>query len=953
MNRKHIALAASSCALAFGLFACGDDVIMVNKSENYLTVDKIEDVECNDESEGSMAFEKSTATMYVCSEGKWVTISAQESIQQRCSAEALKDSSGYKFICDGEVIATVTNGAKGDKGEDGADINADSVVKAVYDSVYKDLYKASLDTINKTVTEKVDAAVSSASAQITEDLTEKLACKVADQSTDEDKGIMTVTVNCGGATSEFDFPVLVPNKNLDVVYNKSVFVRFPALSGSCEEDGRVFQKMSSSAMLHIMEVDESFNATGKGFSSELILKKDENELQSYNTVTGNETEVCAYLLRMQGDFSITNMMNSYAKLTTTIALPASVGSVTNFTFSALVDMDASDTIVLDFLSDYKAARIQNLLKSESFDDASKQANSELAVAFGLDKDAAAFDHVISSKLSQEELEVMTLLPGALMNAYIGGTYYSANLIVYNGYKKLFAENGDFKTVLDEKITLSNDLNSSVVKGYNNESAKFLVDFLFNTGFYDVHKKFVQTGFIDAYSLPACEEDEIKDVESEGYFKAFKCISKEAIWTPVDYESKWSVSDDELNQDDLVLVLGACAAANVGEVKTTDEAELVNSSYTGNNSFKCVSRTSENENGEKETKYLWVHADALDAELGEVCLEDIYGKIKVHPKTEIEYICTDRGWVKNNVEEYCAFNYKNDSFYMVDWAAENKWDLVATCNYKNVNYVSPDSDLKPSSSSSHWSDGAAACTHVYGECSNTNTSASSTCIYVYGTEDVGTKKQNLNALYLCEDVEGETYGNWVEAESELAFCTAQVKHKKQRDPRDGDVCLLPKMNKVFLDGYLVGEVSLDGFCTKEATKIDVNGEPGEQAIPDPYVCFAVDENRADPYATLFVGEVKTEWVRKTAAQACDYVNPTAVAGQTCNNLLGKNIKTPQVKTIAGNWEDDTTVQAKCALQVTNNGTVAAESDATCTLNDENQNEVEYVLDDENNWVVKSI
>ncbi len=948
MKRKHIALTASSCALAFGLFACGDDVIMVNKTDSYVTVDRIEDVDCNEDSDGSMAFEKSTATMYVCSDGKWVAVSAQESIQQRCSAETLKDSTGYNFICDGKVIATVTNGAQGEKGDAGEGINADSVVKAVYDSVYKDLYKASLDTINKSVTERVENAISSASAQITEDLTQKLACKVADQSTDEDKGIMTVTVDCGGATSEFDIPVLIPNKNLDEVYNKSVFVRFPALAGSCEEQGRFFQQMSSSAMLHIMEVDEAFNATGKGFSSELILKKDENEFQTYNTVTGSETEACAYLLRMQGNFSITNMMNSYAKLSTTIELPAGWGSVTHFNFSALVDMDASDTIVLDFLSDYKAARIQTLLKSISFEEASKQANEELAVAFGLAENAAAFDHVISSKLSQEELEIMTLLPGALMNAYIGGTFYSANLIVYNGYKKIFAENGDFKTILNEKITLSNNLESSVVKGYSNESAKFLVDFLFNTGYYDVHKKFIQTGFVDAYGLPACEDDVVKEVEGEGYFKAFKCIAKEAIWTPVDFESDWYVSDNDLNQDDLVQVLGVCGAENVGTVKTANEAELLNSSYTGNNSFKCVSKTVEKE-GEKETKYLWLHAQDLDAELGEVCMEGFYGNIKVHPKTGVEYICTDRGWVVNTVEEYCAFNYKSDDFYMIDWDLTENWELVATCVYKGVNYVSPYEDLTPETDNNHWFDGPAACTEVYGECSNLTTSASSTCIYVYGTELVTSKKQNKNALYVCEDVEGETYGNWVEAESELAFCTAQVKHKKQRNPQDGDVCILKpqfKDNKVFLAGRLVGETSLDGFCTKAATT--VNNVSGEQLIPNPYVCFAVDENRADPYATLSVGEVKTEWVRKTAAQACDYVNADALAGTKCEDLLGKTIKTPQVKTLAGNWEDDTTVQAKCALQVTDNGTVEPKSES-CTLVNDDESTTIYELGEDNIWV----
>jgi len=569
MKCKHIALSASSCALTFGLFACGDDVINVDKLDSYVTVNSIEDVECSSQNDGAMAFEKNTATMYVCSDGKWVTVSAQEAIQQRCSAEALKDSSGYKFICDGEVIATVTNGtdgAKGDtgaagekgetgaagesgkqgetgqlgaSGKDGSSVNADSVMKAVYDKVYEDVYNASIDTVKKSVSEKVDGAMSSASSVITttvtENVLEDIACKVKNTSTNEETAMMTVTVECNGATSDFEVPVLVPNKNLEVVYSKSVFVRFPALAGNCEEPNRYFQQMASSAKLSILELDEGFNATGKGFTSEMILKKDENGILAYNTATEVENQACGYLMRMQGSFSITNLISSYAKVTTTIEIPASWGTAaTQFTFSALVDLDEAkgDTVVLDFLSDFKAARVKNLIDNgSSFEDASKKANEELAVAFGLSKESTAFESTISSKISQEELEVMTLIPGSLMSANVGGTNNSANLVLYSGYKAIFAENGNFNKTLDEKITMGH--------AYNNEPAKFLIDYLYNTGYYDDIKKFVQKGFMDAYDLPACNVEFVEKngseyyfVDSEGYFKAFSCDGKSEVWAPV-------------------------------------------------------------------------------------------------------------------------------------------------------------------------------------------------------------------------------------------------------------------------------------------------------------------------------------------------------------------------------------------------------------------------------------
>jgi len=619
MNRKHIALTASCCALTFGLFACSDDVIEVDEVNSFVTVDSLDDTECTDDNEGSMVFEKNTTKMFVCSDGSWHSMDAEETIQRRCAAEALKDSTGYKITCDGNVIGTVTNGTNGSKGatgdkgatgetgdagetgavgtvgetgqkgSDGANgtsIDTNAVVKAVYDSIFNDVIKNTSGTVDEEVSNKVNTAASSASASITEnvkkDVLAKNSCELAGTETNEETSMMTITIDCNGVTSDFEVPVLIPNENLEKVYSKSVFVRFPALAGSCNEPNRYFNQMNSSAELVIAEVDENFNTTGKSFSSDAILQKDENGIVTYNSVTKEETQACGYLLRMKGSFSIKNLISDYAKISATVEV-----SSTNLTFSALVDMgeESGDTIVLDFLSDYKAARVKNLIDNgSSFDAASKQANSELAVAFGLSEDAAAFEYTLSSKISDEELEVMTLLPGALMSANVSGTNNSANLVLYNGYKGIFAENGDFKKPLEEKISMYTWFASyQGVIGYNKEPAKYLIDFLYNTGYYSPDKKFVQKGFADVYKLGACSDKLEKNVVltsvKDGFYKIFECIPSKENWVPAAGQGVSDVFDVLLN--DLTATCDVEAAlAGKKETVTYGDQSLVAVCYNG-------------------------------------------------------------------------------------------------------------------------------------------------------------------------------------------------------------------------------------------------------------------------------------------------------------------------------------------------------------------------------------
>ncbi len=632
MKCKHIALVASSCALSFGLFACGDDVINVENKDVYTTVENIGDIDCTEENDGNMAFEKSSATMYVCSEGKWVTMSAQEAIQQRCSAETLKDSTGYKIICDGQTIATITNGKdgaagtagtagesgtageKGDTGAKGDGVDADSVVKAVYDKAFETITDTVSKTMNTTVNEKVGASMSSASAAISEELLEKLSCKVADTKTDEGKGIMTVTVACGDATSDIELPVIIPNKeleeNLAKVYTKEVFLRYPIV---CADEYAFMNNnsaLATSAEVNVREVDDKFQATGKGFASDMILKMDPNGFASYNSLTGNEGDQCVKAIRMTGEFKLTNMMNSYAMVSAMVDVSSMLpfmqnSSSTRMTYHALVDMDASDTIVLDFLSDFKAARIEKLLEDGlSFEEASKKANAELAVSMALDENAKAFDQSISSKISDEEMVASIYVPSFFLSAGYREHSEYTYLEIYKGYRNIFAENGNFNKPLDLNISMDpGPTCGSSVHGYDNEPARYFVDFLYNVMGFEGLKLF-QKGFIDAYGLPACSdrvegafyvewENTYRYVVdgSEGYFKAFKCNPEAELWSPT-----WAIAG-LMSDDARIRIKETCNEANLDKVVNVT---LLGYDY----SFKCYSYT-DNEGKEKyEWNYLY-------------------------------------------------------------------------------------------------------------------------------------------------------------------------------------------------------------------------------------------------------------------------------------------------------------------------------------------------------------
>ena len=124
INSNVVKLSLAVLGGGFLLAACGDDVTKVTEvSKSGLEVVASADSlgKCTEEISGEMKFAQKENAVYVCSDSAWKNVSAVE--KASCSAEPLKDSSGFKIVCDGDSVGVMRNGKDGldgKKGEAGA-----------------------------------------------------------------------------------------------------------------------------------------------------------------------------------------------------------------------------------------------------------------------------------------------------------------------------------------------------------------------------------------------------------------------------------------------------------------------------------------------------------------------------------------------------------------------------------------------------------------------------------------------------------------------------------------------------------------------------------------------------------------------------------------------------------------------------------------------------------------
>ena len=416
---------------------------------------------------------------------------------------------------------------------------------------------------------------------IEKNLADKLACKVVNTVTDQEEGFMHVTVQCGddeANQSTLDLPIYkVDDKlleNLAKHYTKHVVVRLPVMSEKLT-DSDIYEeiwsrlKSDNHTELMVMDLDEKLNATGKMFMSDLFA--DVTKKGAFVTVEEtNERAVKYKVVRLEGDIDLTNLENSLVQLRIKMNLTNTNGgftfggngsSSTEVIYNAITDLsDESETVVIDFLTDYKAERVKYLVQKngEKFAEASVDANAQLAAALSLVKDPselAAFEHYLPGS------------EGVGLNEYFNSVVWVMALIdqgskvpdfnkIYNEYREVFAEQGSF--------------NKAIETTYNGiEQSLFFVDYLallINANFYkwscqhsddyswgkdceaksytndqdDIYYKIVQNGLVSTYGLdvdkaePYGEGYKLQKYEFEyGYFHYFVYDEAEKIWYPLE------------------------------------------------------------------------------------------------------------------------------------------------------------------------------------------------------------------------------------------------------------------------------------------------------------------------------------------------------------------------------------------------------------------------------------
>ena len=632
MKRTILALAAFGGMLAMGLTACGDDVINVTNEDVYSVVDELDSTACTKDNEGDMALVKPTGKLYACKDGEWTAVNAVEAIQLRCKSEALKDSTGYKILCDDEEIGVVRNGKDGSSsiGKDGKSAyelakeagfkgteeewlktlngkNGKSAYETAKDngfkgteeewvktlfgkdgkSAYELAKKSGFDGSEEEWLESLkgkdgkninaDSLSTELSESISKMLIDSLKCKIDSSWTDEAKAEVNVQISCGDGTSIITMPTIIPNKNLKNHYKKHVVVRFPVNSQKTDDAQDVYATMwagvqgNSLAELTVLEVDSSFVQTGKNFVADMIAMNGK-PFVTVEEVNGNTRSYS--VVRLEGDIDVTNLINSFAQLRITLDLKANMWGATNsVVFNTAIDFDDKrDTVVIDFLTDYKAARVKELLKKDmSFAAASAQANKELVAALHISEtpdEYPVLEHHLPAEMGLNEHFASVVWPMALLDQPNVQNFNT----VYNNFRASFAQNGDFKTAVEttydgedysmflvDMVTMLMNRNFQAYNHGDYGGCEYCSGSFDSVAIYKV----VQAEYKDAYKLPEATNDTVVKVTG-GYFDYFLYNSTSKVWVPVDYDY-FSEYTYFLWEDFVTLLSGEeCNADNAGK-----------------------------------------------------------------------------------------------------------------------------------------------------------------------------------------------------------------------------------------------------------------------------------------------------------------------------------------------------------------------------------------------------
>ena len=627
MNNKYIKLGFAISAMSLYFAGCGDDVLVSEEASQFSTVNSLDAKDCSDSTEGSMAFVKSKATMYVCSDGEWVAMSDHEAVQYRCESKELKDKSGFAIVCDGDTIGVVkngkdgkdgsdgkngtngtdgkdgkngsngTNGSNGSDGQNGASVDSAAINKAIKDALSSASAKSqseidealkNLSSASAKNQKDVDDALknlSSATDKFGEDIDSKFndaysswnaeledkSCAIVDTVRDNEKAIITVTIRCGEAETKMDIPFTPVNENLAKVYKKHVVVRFPVQANKETKTNDIYEEIwknlkgGDNAELTVTDLDEKFAPSGKVFMQDLFASANKSFVTIEET---NEKAVEYKVARLEGDLDITNLTTPVVKLRVKLNLSNNAfgafggfgSNATDVIYNAYADLsDASDTVVIDFLTDYKAARVKKLVDDgNGFGVANEQANKDLAHALYLEnsEEYPSFEHYAPDQIGLAENFNSIVWVMALIDQKNKTPGFNS---VYNAFRNVFAENGNFNTAVNTTYAgkehsmffvdyLALLIDANFFKWNQMQHGDYTAETNVWSGTDAVYYKILQNGFVEAYKLKV-EDAKVfndpfgysskvykSDVEG-GYFRYFEYIENEQVWYPV---TLWAV-----------------------------------------------------------------------------------------------------------------------------------------------------------------------------------------------------------------------------------------------------------------------------------------------------------------------------------------------------------------------------------------------------------------------------
>ncbi len=481
--------------LALALAGCAGNNTAGEAANGFKTVDQLSSKDCSAAEAGSLLLEKASGTMYACTDGNWLPLNSGLS----CETKESDDGASLAIVCNGATIGTVKNGAQGEN------------------------------------------------------------CQVVGEPTiDSSNTLMTVTIKCGADETKVEIPFQSVSQT---VYQKHVVVRFPVRSEKVTNSGAIYEEIWSSlritdhSELTILDLDSRLKSTGRIYNAELV----ESAAQPFVTVEEyNNKEVRYNVVRLEGDFTVTDLSSSIVQL----RVKLNIGSNNNrveLVYNAIADLaSAADTLVIDFLTDYKAARAQHLAETEEFSASAAlvKANAELAAALDLTS-------------SPEEYPVLeNYLPNKIgLNEHFNSVFWIMALFdqsslvgdikqVYEDYRAQFAADGSFNRAITTTFA-------------GRELSLFFVDYLallinvnfdkyntcggwcwnynyngFQSRYSDINYKIIQHGFESTYQLSKEKLINYGNIDFQkssvpgGYFRYFYYDDEEKIWQPVPVRSQF-------------------------------------------------------------------------------------------------------------------------------------------------------------------------------------------------------------------------------------------------------------------------------------------------------------------------------------------------------------------------------------------------------------------------------